>query len=359
MTRWPAAIQVFCLSAFFALSGAAQDTGARPDSGESEASAVARLTGLAQASLERGDLPQAVGQLEQALMLAPRHRAARVALSHALLRLGRAQEAESQVATLRRLFPGDAETNFLSALVAFQQGRLEQVAELLNQSLARGDRRAEVYKLLALAEFLLDRPEQCEAHLRAALERSPLDADAHYHLGRLLFERKRYGAALESFQAALKLQPEHFKARYYAGLVYDGTDEPARAKEEWRAAIEIIERRRIRYAWPFADLGQRLVKDGEYENGLGWLYRATRNDPGSPHAWYGYAKALFQKEATAEVKDALLAAIKLDPGYSEAHYLLARYYQKTGETERAKETFARFDELKKNPQPSPYGLRRW
>jgi tetratricopeptide (TPR) repeat protein len=353
------AVQVCCLFALLTLSSAAQDAWPRRAADDPSASAVARLTGLAQASLERGDLAQAVKQLEQALALEPRHRAARVALGHALLRLGRAAEAAGHVDALRRDFPADRETNFLAALVAFQQGRMEQVAELLNQSLARGDRRAEVYKLLALAEFLLDRPEQCEAHLRAALERSPLDADAHYHLGRLLFERKRYGAALESFQSSLKLQPEHFKARYYAGLVYEGMDEPTRAKEEWRAAIDVVERRRIRYAWPFADLGQRLVKDGEYENGLGWLYRATRNDPGSPHAWYGYAKALFQKEATAEVKDALLAAIKLDPGYSEAHYLLARYYQKTGEAGLAKETFARFDELKKNPQPSPYGLRRW
>jgi len=85
----------------------------------------------------------------------------------------------------------------------------------------------------------------------------------------------------------------------------------------------------------------------------------VRNDPASPHALYHYAKALFQKDPSAEVKQAVQEAIRLDPGYSEAYYLLARYYQKTGEAQLAKETFAKFEELKKHPLPSPYGLRRW
>jgi tetratricopeptide (TPR) repeat protein len=326
---------------------------------ESQDLVVARLIERAQSSLARGDLPDAATQLEQALAFQPQHKAARVALAHALIRLGRVADAETHIGALRRSFPEEVETDYLSALVAFQRGQVEQVCELLNRSLTRGLRRAEVYKLLALSEYLLRRPEQFETHIREAIKLNPLDADAHYHLGRHLFEQKKYSAALDTFQTALKIQPEHYKARYYAGLVYEGTDEMERAKEEWRAAIQIIERRRVRYSWPFADLGRRLVNEGEREQGLGWLYRATRNDPDSPHAWYGYAKALFQAEASPEVKDALFAAIKLDPGYTDAFYLLARYYQKTGATERAKETFARFDELKKNPQPSPYGLRRW
>jgi Tfp pilus assembly protein PilF len=54
-----------------------------------------------------------------------------------------------------------------------------------------------------------------------------------------------------------------------------------------------------------------------------------------------------------------MEAIKLDPGYGDAYYLLARYYQRTGESQLAKDTFAKFEEIKKNPTPSPYGVRRW
>ncbi|HEV2665742.1 MAG TPA: tetratricopeptide repeat protein, partial [Blastocatellia bacterium] len=131
------------------------------------------------------------------------------------------------------------------------------------------------------------------------------------------------------------------------------------AKREMQAAIGIIERMKIIYAWPYSDLGRLLVNEGDYDRGIGWLYRAVRNDPASPYARYNYTKALFRNGATFEVKQELMEAIKLDPGYGDAYYLLARYYQKTGESQLAKDTFSKFEEIKKNPTLSPYGVRRW
>lgn len=333
--------------------------GAWSNSVRAQEPSAARWLQHAQASLERGDLPAAAKQLEEALKLDPGHRAARIALAHALVRLQRWPEAEALVRRLRQDFPTEAEPLYLAALIAFGRGELEQVCELAAQALARDDKRADVYKLLALVEYPLQRLDKFEAHIRAAIKLNPLDADARYYLGRYFFEDKRYNEALAEFQAALKAQPQHYKAHYYTALVYEGQNDGARAKEEFQAAIQLIERQRLRYAWPFTDLGKRLLNEGEYERGLGWLYRAVRNDPAAPQAWYHYAKALFQKEPSPEVKQAVLEAIRLDPGYSEAYYLLARYYQRRGAAQLAKEAFAKFEELKRNPLPSPYGLRRW
>jgi tetratricopeptide (TPR) repeat protein len=320
---------------------------------------AAQLMKSAQASLERSDLPSAAKELEQALALDAGHKGVRIALSHVLIRLQRWPEAEIQVKKLRSDFPEETEPRYLAALVAFGRGEMEHVCELSEQALERGDKRAEIYRLLAVAEYLLQRPDKFEAHIRLALKFNPLDAEAHYHLGRYYFEDKRYRESLAEFQAALKVEPLHYKAHYYAGLIYESLNESDRAKEAFQAAIRIVELKQQRYSWPFTDLGKRLLNEGEYERAIGWLYRAVRNDPGSPHAHYHYAKGLFQKEPSPEVKQILQTAIRLDPGYSEAYYLLARYYQKIGEAQLAKETFAKFEELKKNPLPSPYGLRRW
>jgi protein O-GlcNAc transferase len=247
------------------------------------------------------------------------------------------------------------------AQASLERGDLSGAAALLEQALSLDKSQknaAELSKRLAMVEYLLRQFDRFEKHIREAIRLNPIDADAHYHLGRHFFEEKRYREAKGAFQEALKIQPMHYKARYYAGLVHEGENDGEGAKREFQAAIRIIEGLKVRYAWPFTDMGKWLVNEGDYERGIGWLYRATRNDPKSPHAWYHYAKALFQKEPSFEVKEALLVAIRLDPGYSEAYYLLARFYQKTGEEELAKETFAKFDELKKNPIPSPFGLRR-
>ncbi len=321
--------------------------------------AVAPLLKQAQASVSRGDFNAAISLLEQALQQQSQHKAARKALIQLLMRQARAKEAEDHIATFARLYPEDTEPTFLRAALAFQNGQIPQAASFAQQCLERGDKRAEVYKLLAICEYLQQQYDKFELHINAAAKQNPLDAEPYYHLGRYYFENKRYEEALTRFTVVFKLQPDHYKAHYYAGLVYEGQNELAQAKQAYQTCISIIERLKVRYAWPYAELGKLLTNGDDYERGIGWLYRAVRNDPESPYAHYGYAKALFRKEASPEVKAELLTALKLDPGYGDALYLLARFYQKTGAVELAKETFTRFEEVKKNPVPSPFGVRRW
>lgn len=320
---------------------------------------VAQLLAKAQASFQRGDVATATTALEQALSLESENKPARKTLIQLLLAQGRLKEAEEQVRTFARFHPTENDTLFLQALVAFQNGDLRQASELAETCLKRGDKRAEVHKLLAMSEYLQRRFEKFETHIRESVKLDPLDPDPHYHLGRYYFEDKRYREALDEFKKAFELQPSHFKSRYYAALVYESQNDLELAKQELQAAIKVIDQLKVRYAWPYSDLGRMQVAEEDYERGVGWLYRAIRNDPASPYARYHYAKALFRQGATFEVKQELMEAIKLDPGYSDAYYLLARYYQKIGEEQLAKETFAKFEEIKKNPPPSPYGVRRW
>jgi tetratricopeptide (TPR) repeat protein len=274
--------------------------------------------------------------------------------------------AQEQPSEVRAEVKAEVRSTSITRLLEKAQGSLERgdlagAASQLEQALSQegaGKNTAELNKRLAMVEYLLGKFDRFDLHIREAIRLNPLDADAHYQLGRRFFEEKRYREAMGAFQEAIKLQPTHYKARYYAGLVNEGENALESAKREFQAAAGIIQGFKLHYAWPFTGLGELLVNEGDYERGVGWLYRATRNDPKSPHAWYHYAKALFQKQPDFEVKEALLVAISLDPGYSEAYYLLARYYQRTGEERLSKETFAKFEELKKKPIPSPFGLRR-
>jgi tetratricopeptide (TPR) repeat protein len=334
---------------------------ARPQSSDdfSRNVSVSQLLENAQTSIQRGDQAGAMAALRQVVALDEKHKPARKALIQLLLLQGELKGAEEQVQTFARLHPEEAETFFLRAMIAFQSGRLQHASELAGECLKRGDRRGEVHKLFALSEYLQRRFDTFEKHIREAAKLDPLDPDPHYHLGRYYFEDKRYDQALAAFKNAFELQPDHFKSHYYAALVYEGQNNIEAAKQELQAAIRVIDRMKISYAWPYADLGRLLVNEDDYDRGVGWLYRAIRNDPESPYARYHYAKALFRNGATFEVKQELMAAIKLDPGYGDAYYLLARYYQKTGEKQLAKDTFAKFEEIKKNPAPSPFGVRRW
>ncbi|HEY3131445.1 MAG TPA: tetratricopeptide repeat protein [Acidobacteriota bacterium] len=319
---------------------------------------VQTLIRQAQQDRDQRKLAEAETELKQALQLDERNKLAREALVDVLMRQGRWNEAVSNVQLLRLYFPQNGDVAFLAAAVAFRTGQFPLASKLAAECLSRGDHRAEVYKILALSRFMLNDYEGFKINISALLARNPDDADAHYHLGRYNYEVKNYVEGINAFKKTVQLDPDYFKAYYFMALCLQAGGDPDESKKNFRKAIEIIERKKIAYGWPFADLGELLVGEGRYEDGLGWLYRGIRNDSGLPYTHFKYASALLKKEESSEIEGELQSAIRLDPNYAEAYYLLGRYYNKINDREKAQAAFAKFDQLKKNPQPSPFGVRR-
>ncbi len=319
---------------------------------------MVQLMVRARAAPEQGDLESARVSLERVLSREATNKQARLALVDVLIRMARWADAESQAKILRDQFPEETEPIYLLAHVALRKGDPASAYEFASLCLDRGDNRLEIYKVLALAEYLLKRTDQFEAHIHFVLERNPRDAEAEYLLARYLYETKQYRQALTNFQKVLEIQPEHYKAHYYAGLVYQMSNDTDRAQAEFLAAIRIIESKQIRYAWPFADLGRQLADAGDLDAAIDCLSQAIHNDPTCPKAYYEYARALSHKGTFPEIEKALIEAVRLDPGYTDAYYLLARYYRKSDKNLAAEQVLARFKDLKAHPVPSPYGLPR-
>ncbi|HEV8130575.1 MAG TPA: tetratricopeptide repeat protein [Acidobacteriota bacterium] len=319
---------------------------------------VQLLLQKAQQERDRGELEPAISTLKVILQIEEKNKAAREALVDTLMRLARWKEAIEQIQVLRKFFPQDSEVTFLAAAVAFRTGNFQLASSLASESLTQGNQKAEVYKVLALSLFMLKDYDGFRKNLDAAITRNPNDPDAHYHLGRYYYEMKNYREGVGALKTALRLDPEHYRACYFMALCFQGNGDLEESRKNFRKAVEIIERKKIVYGWPFADLGELLVSEGRYEDGIGWLYRGTRNDPGLPYTHLKYAGALLKKENSDEIERELNTAIKLDPNYTEAYYVLGRYYNKINDREKARAAFAKFEELKNNPQPSPFGVRR-
>jgi tetratricopeptide (TPR) repeat protein len=186
----------------------------------------------------------------------------------------------------------------------------------------------------------------------------PTDPDPHYHLGRYYYEKQLFTESVEAFETALRIDPRHYRSHYFLGWCQQARGDLEAAKASYEKAIEIIDFSGISYGWPYSDLGDVLIIQGRREAGIKWLRRAVRNDPELPYTHYKYASGLFKTETPGDIEKLLQAAVELDPGYTEAYYLMGRYYQKVGERAKAQASFATFKKLKANPVPSPSGVRR-
>ncbi|MGH9341440.1 MAG: amidohydrolase family protein [Acidobacteriota bacterium] len=312
----------------------------------------------AQQAIDSGQLDEAASILQAVLKSEEGHKIARQTLIDVLMRLGRWDEAEAQVHLLRLKFPKDAESALLASSVAFRVAKFELAGELARESMELHADPAAALKLLALSRYMLQDFEGFEANIKELILLAPGDSEAHYHLGRYYYEQETYVEAAASLQKAVELDPEHYKAHYYLGWCRQAEGNYDASRESYQRAIAIIEKSGTRYGWAYADLGDLLILQGNYEEGLGWLYRGIRNDPELPYTHFKYAAALLTKETTTEVENHLQKSISLDPAYAEAYYQLGRYYRKVGDQENALKSFAKFKELRENPTPSVFGLRR-
>lgn len=307
---------------------------------------VEALMDGATASMRTGDLEGASAAVDQVLSRDGTNEAARRMLVEILIKKARWADAQMQAALLAQQHPDETQPVYLQAVIALRRGDARRAADFAWNCVRRGDLRAEVHKTLALAEYVLGHPDIFETHMRAAVQQDALDWEAHYFLGRYLYEIGNYSAALTSFRSVLGIDPKHYKAHYYAALAYDANGDKKRSEQEFLSSIEIIDARRIRYAWPFAGLGRLLLEEGESDRALAVLSRGILNDPGCPKAHYEYARGLFQRGPGSQVRESLLEATRLDPAYGDAYYLLARYYRTTGQTVLADQALARFKQLK-------------
>jgi len=161
-----------------------------------------------------GQLEQRAGNLEAALTLFEKARAAHVGNPHfaylaasAQLALGRREEGESGLRALLRRSPEHFPAcNDLAWLLA-EQGEDLDLALTLATRAARFNPEAEVLDTLGWVRLKSGQIEPAVVAFRMALAKEPDHATARYHLGLALVKQGDPEAAEKAFRAALEAGP--------------------------------------------------------------------------------------------------------------------------------------------------------
>jgi protein O-GlcNAc transferase len=186
-------------------------------------------------------------------------------LAHALVRLGRAAEAETGARRAVELAPGNVPALLVLSASLHGQGRLDDTAEVLRQVLA------------------LD----------------PAQVDARYDLGDVLYRLHRFEEAIDCYRAVVAARPAHVRAHRHLGL----SQRSLRRHAEAIASLEQAQRLAPDDAGVLADLGGAHQVNGTLLDATALLRRSLELAPDNEHALRALAHTVFTlgdwKEALA------------------------------------------------------------
>ena len=211
--------------------------------------------------------------------------------------------------------------------------------------------RLRIYVSLGQVEYLLGKDTEAEQSLLAALDIDPNHQEALYALGRAYSMRNRFPEAVEKFQAVLRANPANYKAWDNLGVCYDALNQDSDALRSFFKALDLVMTKHPDYDWAHANLAEFFLRRDENEKAFQLAGEAARRNPLSARNCFLTAKALVRLEKHSLSIRWLERAIELEPGYTEALYLLAQTYRKLGRVREAGRMLTRFQEASRNPPP--------
>jgi tetratricopeptide (TPR) repeat protein len=191
----------------------------------------------------------------------PGDRALEFAYGLALVRSGRAAEAEAAFGRLLAEHADWAELHVVLGQAHAQQGDFEAAVAALRRALELAPGAPEASSTLGDIYLRQGRLEEAERAFRAELEHRPGDYGARHRLAVVLDLDGRPEEAVRELEAVLRARPEHADARYLLGKIRLAQGDPEEASTQLEAAAALApEDANIRY-----QLAQAYGRSGRQE----------------------------------------------------------------------------------------------
>jgi tetratricopeptide (TPR) repeat protein len=250
-----------------------------------------------------------------------------------LTQLGQFRDAKDHLRIAVEIEPENAEYQYSWGLLLLQMPMDAAVA----LQLASGVRQPRM--------SLVD-PEGVKA-LERAVRIDPKHLQARLRLGRAYYDLNRHDLAREQFQAVLQGDPRYPWVHSHLAVVYTNAGAVQDAIRELNTELRLYPD----HTSARLELGEALIKTGQFREALEQLQLALKNDPqmeSLPDMNFALAKAYRGTGRANEAVKAARRCIELKPGFADAHYLLAQLYLETGQRELALEQMEKFRNLR-NP----------
>ena len=254
----------------------------------------------------------------------------------------------------RRVLDRDEWSELWEARMNYQLLTLEKRERFVDlkeriSALYQGDRGAVFARHMDEAEYALYAfdLERARRALENAFALDESNYELAYFIGETYFNDGQGEQALRFFRRVLEAQPEHYEAVVYSGVIHHERRETERAEELLRRAVQL---QPDSFLANFS-LGAVHADQGRLSQAVAFLERAVELD-GVPQARYLLGNCLYEMGKVGGAIESLESAVRHDPAYEEAHYLLGMAYLDRGWSRKALESFRQAEAL--NPRKLRY-----
>ncbi|MFP4418169.1 MAG: tetratricopeptide repeat protein [Chitinispirillaceae bacterium] len=252
--------------------------------------------------------------------------------------------AEAAQKLLKQRYPDDAMTMWRGAIMDLRKGNVEQAHQVFN-TLAERYPKEHSFETARLSTYLVKRQyekalEECNKSRAPAHVTAAVKAQALRSMGRKKEARQAYEQGLKSQKTP------QLMLRYADVLMGDKDYSAAIQTYEQLQEMEEIKKGSPKgnptimnnLAWAMAQEGSRL------DEAIKLARTASELAPKSPHILDTYATALMKAEKFGQVVS-LLSSSELIKGEARLLFHLATAYEKSGNQDKAVETYQRADQL--------------
>ncbi|MDT5269911.1 MAG: hypothetical protein QOH49_2097 [Acidobacteriota bacterium] len=268
---------------------------------------------------------------------------ARVEQAAGLLREGKIEEAERQLAAILKVTPNEAGALNLLGTIRAQQGRLDEAESLFTRA-ARADNRFVGPRMnLAYLYHLKGLPEKAIVALGEVLSLEPDNVDAAQKLARLLLSNNRLEECINLVEDLRRRGRASSSLLAILGDAHLGKGDLTGADESYELALS----QDAGDATALLGMAQVALRKGDAQGAVTYLSRARQAAAGSPDLLYGYALVALRAGFGDEAGEALARAERLRPDDRRVVLLSGVSWLKRRKPDlsEAEQSFRRFLEL--------------
>ena len=265
----------------------------------------------------------------------------------ALLRAGRAAEAEQALRAAVSAAPADAAAIHLLGFILATTGRAAEGLPFIDRSVELDPRNAGYLDNRAQVLLREGRAEEAARDARAVTSLAPSFADGWLHLAQALRRQGARAQSLAAAEQALAIEPRHAAAAYHAALLHLDAGDSAAAERGFERVLAIDPR----HVAALNNLGIVQRSTRREALALDSFARAAAADPADAPSQNNLGLALQAAGRLAEALEAFVRA-----GYPESLANAAGLALELERLEPARDLYARAASLRPGFADAAYGL---